>query len=105
MLSVKVCRLMDDIIFTADSTNAAAAVAQAAIQQANAVKHLVNKQVSVYQAESVPTGTFTQNFVLVIGQLNICTVLYDFSLISHTSYQKYLLTLLTITDLNSRVII
>jgi hypothetical protein len=37
---------MDDIIFTADSTNAAAAVAQAAIQQANAVKHLVNKQVS-----------------------------------------------------------
>ena len=28
-----------------DSTNAAAAVAQAAIQQANAVKHLVNKQV------------------------------------------------------------
>ena len=31
--------------FSADSTNAAAAVAQAAIQQANAVKHLVNKQV------------------------------------------------------------
>lgn len=33
--------------FPADSTNAAAAVAQAAIQQANAVKHLVNKQVSL----------------------------------------------------------